>query len=223
VFTNNGNPTSELPTEEMKLALVLTGSWQEKSWQEKEKAVNFFHLKGAVEKIFETFGILEEITYEPLADRSDLHPGRSAEIFLKEAPLGFIGQVHPQLAKIYEIPETYVLEIAAEDLFNNLDKEILFSDVNKFPEVERDIALLVGETVGNQAVVQEIKNHGGRFLKNVLLFDVYIGENIEQSSRSLAYTLTFANPEATLTDEEINLAMEKIEKALVSKLNVQIR
>lgn len=95
--------------------------------------------------------------------------------------------------------------------------------MTKFPAVSRDIALLVKETVTNQELTEVIRSVAGRFLTDIQLFDVYQGENIEKGHKSMAYSLTFVNPEATLTDEEINKAMEKVEKALVENLEASIR
>ena len=102
-------------------------------------------------------------------------------------------------------------------------KGIVFEAVTKFPAVSRDIALLVKETVTNQELTEVIRSAAGRFLTDIQLFDVYQGENIEKGHKSMAYSLTFVNPEATLTDEEINKAMEKVEKALVENLEASIR
>ncbi|NLM66699.1 MAG: phenylalanine--tRNA ligase subunit beta, partial [Enterococcus sp.] len=89
--------------------------------------------------------------------------------------------------------------------------------------VSRDIALLVKDTLDHQTIVQGIKQAAGKFLTNVTIFDVYQGGNIEAGFKSMAYSLTFANPEATLTEEEITRAMEKVSKYLTEELAAVIR
>ena len=89
--------------------------------------------------------------------------------------------------------------------------------------MSRDIAMLVSEKISNQEVISVIKQAAGRFLSDVAIFDVYQGKNIDLGFKSLAYSLTFTNPEATLTDEEVNKAMEKVTKALTENFSAIIR
>ena len=126
-------------------------------------------------------------------------------------------------AKAYDIPETYVAEFDLATVVEASQKGITFRPVTKFPSVTRDIAMLVAEQVTNQEIVRTIQAAAGRFLTNVELFDVYQGANIEAGHKSVAYTLSFENPEATLTDEEINQAMSKVEKALTETVDASIR
>ena len=100
---------------------------------------------------------------------------------------------------------------------------LIYQAVSKFPSVNRDIALLVDEKTSNQTILQTIEQAAGRFLTDIHLFDVYQGKNIDSNKKSMAYRLTFANPEATLTDEEINQAMSKITRVLEESLQVEIR
>ncbi|MDR0846164.1 MAG: phenylalanine--tRNA ligase subunit beta [Lactobacillales bacterium] len=156
----------------------------------------------------------EKLRFEATSDFADLHPGRSAYVKIGHEIIGFIGQVHPVTAKKYDIDETYVAQINLAEVFAREASPKIFTNVGKFPSVKRDIALLVDETVTNAELVDLFELHGGKFLADVNLFDLYQGANIPAGKKSLAYGLTFVNPEATLTDEEINRAISKIEKAL---------
>ena len=147
----------------------------------------------------------------------------SFAIYLGTEKIGFIGQIHPTIAKAYDVPETYVAELNLEALLANDAGKLVYAPVSKFPSVSRDIALLVREDISNQAIVQGIKQAAGKFLTDVEIFDVYQGDNIEAGHQSLAYSLTFVNPEATLTDEEINRAMAKVTKVLVETFAAVIR
>src|SRR5699024_3802618 len=100
---------------------------------------------------------------------------------------------------------------------------ISYEAVSKYPSVTRDMALLVNQTVTHQELVATIHQSGGRFLRQVQLFDVYEGANLGENHKSMAYSLTFLNSEATLTDEEITKALEKITKALMDQHQVEIR
>ncbi len=222
VFQQENDPKHDLPQEEKHLALALTGEMLTKDWQTASVKVDFFSVKGILENVFAKFGVAEQITYEK-SNLKDLHPGRSAAIFLGEEQIGFIGQVHPKVAKAYDLPETYVAEVNLAALLAAQVAPLVYQTVSKFPAVKRDIALLVADTVTNRELMTVIKDSAGKYLTDITLFDVYQGQNIEDGHKSMAYSLTFVNPEATLTDETINKAMEKVTKALTEKLNAVIR
>lgn len=220
VFTQKKNPLKDLPEEREHLALALTGELPVGNWQEKGEKVDFYTVKGLLERLFDLLGIdNSQLKVEKI---SDLHPGRSGKIYLAEEELGVIGQVHPEVAKNCDIPETYVLELDLTTLFAHTGK-ISYEAVSKFPAVSRDLALLVKDEVSQQDLYDMMVKKGGRFLKEVKLFDVYQGKGIVKGEKSLAYTLTFVNPEATLTDEEIGQAFEKITKALSEAFGVIVR
>ncbi|MCB5954278.1 phenylalanine--tRNA ligase subunit beta [Enterococcus sp. CWB-B31] len=223
VFYQENNPLKDLPYEENHLAIALTGNYTEKDWQTNASPVDFYTIKGMLDSLFELTDYAKGITYEATQDVKEMHPGRTAYIKLNGEVIGFVGQIHPLTAKAYDIPSAYVAELNLQGLLTGEKEAFVFEAVSKFPEVKRDIALLVKETVTNQDLTACIQKHAGRFLKNIHLFDVYQGENIEVGMKSVAYSLTFANSEATLVDEEINGAMNKIEKALAETYGVTIR
>lgn len=214
---------THLPQEVKHVALALTGTWQDKSWQTQAEVVDFYTIKGLLENLFEQLGIATEISYQANDSLKDMHPGRTAEIYLGETVIGFVGQVHPNTAKEYDVPETYVAEFDLSSVIEAAQKGMTFHAVTKFPSVSRDIAMLVAETVTNQEIVTVIQSAAGKFLTDIQLFDVYQGKNIEEGHKSMAYSLTFENPEATMTDEEINRSMTKIEKALSETVGANIR
>ena len=223
VFYQNENPKKNLPLEENHIAFALSGQWQTKDWQTANEQVDFYHAKGILDQLFEKLSVADEIRYQRVQNMKELHPGRSAYIYLGEELIGFVGQVHPTTAKAYDIPETYVAELNVEALIAASFGKFSFKPVSKFPSMSRDIAMLVSEKISNQEVISVIKQAAGRFLSDVAIFDVYQGKNIDLGFKSLAYSLTFTNPEATLTDEEVNKAMEKVTKALTENFSAIIR
>lgn len=223
VFYQENDPSIQLPKEVTHLAIAMTGTWQEKSWQTKPESVDFFTIKGIIENLCDRLSLTDEITYKSIDELKEMHPGKTAAIYLKDQNIGFVGQVHPALTKVYDIPETFVAEIDLEAVINASQKDIVVHTVTKFPIVSRDIALLLEETVSNHDVVTIVKSVAEEFLVDIQLFDVYKGEHIKDGYKSMAYHLTFQNSKRTLTDEEINKAMRKIEKALSKKLNADIR
>ncbi|MGM0217079.1 phenylalanine--tRNA ligase subunit beta [Enterococcus sp. AZ126] len=223
VFYQDRDPKKELPYEENHLGIVLSGNKVVKDWQTKEIPVDFYTLKGMLETLFDSVGIADKITYEATKENQELHPGRTALIKLNDTVIGFVGQVHPSVAKEYEIPETYAAELNLQAIIEEESAPLIYQQISKFPAISRDIALLVDESVTSQALVETISKQAGKFLQSVHLFDVYQGDNIAEGKKSMAYSLTFVNAEATLVDEEINQSMEKVEKALVEHFNVTIR
>ncbi|MGG5340879.1 phenylalanine--tRNA ligase subunit beta [Enterococcus sp. AZ192] len=223
VFYKNEDEAQELPYEENHLAVAISGNQMIKDWQTKETPVDFYTVKGILEGMFDSIGLKDVVTYEAVNDYAEMHPGRTALVKIDEKVIGFVGQVHPTIAKEYDIPETYVAELNLQAIVEVSGHSFVYQQVTKFPAISRDIALLVDETVTNQALVETITMNAGKYLQSVHLFDVYQGANIADGKKSMAYSLTFVNSEATLVDEEINQSLTKVEKALVEQFDVSIR
>ncbi|KAF1296587.1 phenylalanine--tRNA ligase subunit beta [Enterococcus sp. JM4C] len=223
VFYQNNDSKKHLPLEENHLGLAITGLCAVKDWRQKDQKVDFYTLKGILENLFDELSVSDKISYQPTTAMPEMHPGRTADVYFGEEKIGFIGQVHPAVAKAYDIPETYVAELNLHGLLTADNTEFVYQAVTKFPAVSRDIALLVSEKVLNQALVETITQSAGKYLTAIQLFDVYQGDSIEAGHKSMAYSLTFANPEATLTDEEINKAMAKVTTALTDQHGAVIR
>lgn len=220
VFEQSQNPDDNLPQEITKFSFVLTGLVEEKDFQTSATPVDFFYAKGIVESLFAKYSL--DVKYVANHHISSLHPGRTAQLELDGQVIGFIGQVHPQLAKDYGIPETYVAEVNVDALENAIQPAASFVDISKFPTINRDVALLVDSHITHQEILDTIASAKVKRLTKVHLFDVYTGSNIEEGKKSMAYNLTFQNPQDNLTDEEVAQYMEKITRAL-QQLGADIR
>ena len=214
---------SVLPIEAERLAGVMTGMAYQKDWQMAAEPVNFYHAKGVLDGYFETMGLSNQIRFEAAKDLKWMHPGRTAAVYLGDAYIGYVGQVHPATANAYDLKETYAFEIDFEAIIAAPKEVITQQPIPKFPGVTRDVALLVDETVTHQQIVKTIKENGGKFLKDVHLFDIYQGKGIEDGKKSVAYSMSFLNPEATLVDEDINKAFTKLVAALETECGAAIR
>lgn len=221
VFEQKGNPKEDLPNEQDTFALAMTGLVSDKDFQTAAQPVDFFHVKGILEALFDKLDLV--VDYVPDKSLAALHPGRTASLVLAGQTIGFVGQVHPEVAKDYGIPETYVAEINLTALQANLQPAQAFVEITKFPAVSRDIALLVDQEVSHQAVLDAIQEAGVKRLTSIKLFDVYAGHNIVHGKKSMAYSLTFQNPDDNLTDEEVAKYMEKITKSLTEKVAAEVR
>ncbi|WP_019770935.1 phenylalanine--tRNA ligase subunit beta [Streptococcus sobrinus] len=221
VFEQKGNPKEDLPNEQDTFALAMTGLVSDKDFQTAAQPVDFFHVKGILEALFDKLDLV--VDYVPDKSLAALHPGRTASLVLAGQTIGFVGQVHPEVARDYGIPETYVAEINLTALQANLQPAQAFVEITKFPAVSRDIALLVDQAVSHQAVLDAIQEAGVKRLTSIKLFDVYAGHNIVHGKKSMAYSLTFQNPDDNLTDEEVAKYMEKITKSLTEKVAAEVR
>lgn len=211
------------PREEEHVAAAVTGSLYADNWHMTDNKIDFFQLKGIVEQYFKNFAVAGKIEYVADSSRSEMHPGRTANILLDNQLVGFIGEVHPQVAQAYKIPETYVFELNLEALLKADQRDKHYETISKYPSITRDIALLVDSTVTNSDVVNAIQEKGGAFLQNIHLFDVYEGSHLPEGKKSLAYTLTYQDQNGTLKEETVNKAFAKVEDHMKDTLGAEIR
>ena len=221
IFEQKGNPKEELPNEISTFAFAISGLVAEKDFQTKATPVDFFYAKGIVEAIFNKL----DLTVEYVAEKGleSMHPGRTASIYLDGQLVGFVGQIHPQTAKNYNVPETYVAELNLDIIEAALQADKAFVEITKFPAVSRDIALLLPAITTHKEIVAAIESAKVKRLTDIKLFDVYAGANIAEGMKSMAYSLTFQNPNDNLTDEEVTKYMDKITKVLVEQLGAEVR
>lgn len=208
-----GQTAEELPFEEEHLALVLTGKWTDNTWQGEKKNVDFFVAKGIIEALFAKLGLTERVSYVKTTI-DGLHPGRTAHVLLDGEVVGLIGQLHPAEQKQAGVKETYVAELNLLAILNAQVEELVYTAVPRFPSITRDIALELDRATAAGEIVSIIKEAGTKLLKDVKVFDVYEGEKMTPGKKSVAFSLTYFDPERTLTDEEVVAAHNKVLKAL---------
>lgn len=220
VFYGNGQAQ---PEEIEHIAGAITGSMQAKSWNEKEKPVTFFDVKGIVEQYLKNVAVAGEVSYVADHDRQGMHPGRTADVLLDGDVIGFIGQIHPTTAEEFKIKETYVFELNLTKIIHAEKKLQHYDVISKYPAITRDIAILVNKEVSNTEVLNVINETKQKNLINVELFDVYEGKNLEKGMKSLAYQFTYQDTNDTLQEDAINDEFSKVIKNLEEKLNVTVR
>lgn len=220
VFEQEQNPKKDLPTENTHIAIALSGNRLENDFQTETIAYDFTYLKGIIENYFASLNI--PITFEKYTALEEMHPGRTASILINDQIIGFLGQVHPQLANDFAIEATYVAEFDLQAVLA-INEPIVFNEISKFQAVNRDIAFLVDEAVTYQTVLEVVESTKTKLLKSARLFDIFQGDKLPQGKKSLAYRLVFESNEATLTDEQIEQAVNKITKQLVEQLGAEIR
>jgi phenylalanyl-tRNA synthetase beta chain len=210
------------PTEKEHVAGLVTGLWHKHLWQGEKKAADFYVIKGITEGLFGNLGVLDDIEYVR-AVKEDLHPGRTAEIYFRKNAIGFVGQLHPNYEKEFDLNETYVFELDLHALLTAETEELIYTAIPRHPSVSRDIALVVDQKVSSGELEKVIREAGGSLLKEVQVFDVYEGEHVEAGKKSIAFSLTYLNPEQTLTEEEVTSIHQNVLNALEETYQAKLR
>lgn len=211
VYIPKALPLTELPDEQMKLTLGMYGDG------------DFFSLKGVIEELTEKLGFEKEVSYEPTTEHPFLHPGRQANIMKGKLALGYMGQLHPEAADNYAIKtEVYVAVLSMDviTMLSTFDRK--YEGIAKFPAITRDLSLVADKGIFVGQIEKVIKKNGGKLLESYKLFDVYEGEQVAKGKKSVAYSLVFRDKTRTLSDAEVNPAVEKI-LAELGKLGIEIR
>lgn len=207
--------------QEPMLAGVICGSRLPEGWANSRENVDFFDIKADVEALLGSAGAAAEFTF--VADEhSALHPGQTARIERNGHAVGFVGALHPELTNALGLDQSvFVFELNLAAVAAGRLPE--FRELSRFPEVRRDLALLVAREVPAQALLQAVRAAAGEFLTDLRLFDVYQGKGIDPSSKSVAVGLTWQHPARTLTDEEVNNSLQDVVTALETQFQATLR
>ncbi len=220
-------PDQELPDEPRRLAVVLTGTRQERHWlagePDDEQLLSFFDLKGVVETLLERLHV-EGASFEA-AQHPTFQPGRTARLTVNGFDVGVLGEVHPAVRRAFDLPEQAVAaaELDLELLLKQVPLSWFVEPVSPYPAVLQDLAVIVDEEVPAAAVRDLIVEAGGFLLKDAELFDVYRGEPVPEGKKSLAYALAFQAPDKTLRDEVASRQVERIVQRLRAELGAELR
>ncbi|HZK26875.1 MAG TPA: phenylalanine--tRNA ligase subunit beta [Thermoclostridium sp.] len=184
---------------------------------------DFYYLKGIVEQLFVQINI-NNADFSPEKNNPSYHPGRCARVSIGNTDIGYIGEIHPEVASNFECPNrTYIAVLDIDPMIENSNMEKEYSGLPKYPAIGRDIALIVNEGVLVKDINAVILQRGGKILEQVKLFDVYKGEQVPEGMKSVAYNLTFRSRDRTLVDEEVSKAMGNILHELKTRLNATLR
>lgn len=216
-------PVTELPDERMQFILGFYGEG------------DFFTMKGVVEEFFNKVGMQKKPHYKPphagegsvshgvQAGKAFLHPGRQASVVYDSVTIGYLGEVHPNVADNYKIGEKAylaVLDMPSVMPFTTFDRK--YEGLAKYPAMTRDISMVVPKTVLVGQIENVIEKRGGKIVESYQLFDIYEGAQILAGFKSVAYSITFRAKDRTLEDKEVNAVMEKILHGL-KELNIELR
>ena len=203
--------------ENNKLACLMTGNYY---LGIDKKPVDFYVIKGVVEEILDYLGYSGRYSFVlPKAEIKEFHPGQTAEISVNNDIVGTVGKLHPEFCK----DPVFAFEINLDQLLAKKTAKMVFKEISKYPTSSKDLAVVVDKDIFAKDIEMEIKKSGGKLFQNVEVFDVYEGINIGADKKSLAFSITFGAQERTLTDEEINSAMQNIIDRVSKKFNAELR
>ena len=211
VYLPHNLPLVELPDERMQFTLGMYGEG------------DFYVMKGVVEEFFDRAGLHGKTTYDPKAGKPFLHPGRQANIVYEGQTVGYLGELHPQVADNYEIGErAYVAVLDMPLIVEKATFDRKYTGIARFPAVTRDLSMVVPREILAGEIEAMIVQRGGKILESCQLFDVYEGSQIKKGFKSMAYSLVFRANDKTLEETEISAAMKKILNGL-SSMGIELR
>ena len=211
IYLPKALPLTELPDERMQFTLGMYGDG------------DFFTMKGVVEEFFDSIGMKKKAVYDPKAGKNFLHPGRQANIVYDGKPIGYLGEVHPEVCSRYDMKtKAYIAVLDMPEIlpFATFDRK--YAGVAKYPAVSRDISMVVPKSVLAGEIEAVIAQRGGKILEDYRLFDIYEGSQIKDGFKSLAYSITFRAQDRTLEEADVAAVMKKILNGLES-MGIELR
>ncbi|MGC7873825.1 phenylalanine--tRNA ligase subunit beta [Desulfosporosinus sp. SYSU MS00001] len=219
-YWGDEKPLRELPREVLRVAGVAVGK-SGRHWLNSQTQYDFFYVKGILEEIAREFGL--KFDYRVPENRPRLHPGRSADVYLHNECIGFLGEIHPSQEKEWALERAVVFELDLGVLFKHMRPIVRAQSIPRFPAINRDLAVVIPIDTSSAAVMAKIHKLGGELLQNVELFDVYTGKSIPEGRKSLAFSLRYQSLERTLTDEEVNNLNSRILEGIQQEFDAEWR
>jgi phenylalanyl-tRNA synthetase beta chain len=215
------HPEGKSLRQSTRLAGLIAGPSVPYQWGMEERAVDFFDLKGMVNNMLARVFPNLEINYQPSAQAA-LHPGQTAEIQLNGKKIGIIGALHPLLLQALDLKEqTYLFDIDLSLL--PVEELKPAREISRFPEIRRDLAILVDQTIPAAVIQDTIEGSAGDWLKECFIFDVYQGQGIRPGLKSVALGMILQHPTRTLVDEEVVVLTDRVVQALKGQLGAELR
>lgn len=222
VFFPKALPVTELPDEVVKIAGAITGRRNAQGWNQTNDMVDFYDAKGIIEELLANLRVTR-YTVEA-GTHYAMHPGKTALFKKGRDVIATVGEVHPAVLSAYGITKpVYIFELDATTVMKYMAKDLKYKALPKYPATSRDLAMLVDVDVNAADIEKAMTKAASQNLTQITLFDVYTGKQVEEGKKSLAFSLTFQSNDKTLTDAEIDPAIEKIVAKLQKDFNANLR
>jgi phenylalanyl-tRNA synthetase beta chain len=223
VFLSNGPDIQ--PEERLHVGVLLAGEVTRKTWRSESRLADFYVVKGLLAGVLESLGVDWRLVD---GGPAFLHPGRAAEVLIGTKDAGYLGEVHPLVARDFGLgeleqpPAVFEIDLGLA-LAAAKKTERRYQDLITYPPVYQDIAVVVDDAVEAQTVCDSVRAAGGQDLRTVRIFDLYRGEQVGPGKKSLALRLEFQSAERTLTDEDVAAVRERIEAQLAQEVGGTLR
>lgn len=213
----------DLPQEALKLGILLSGEMQVKGWLEEGRDSDIYDIKGILEGLAGAFyGESGFVVTEK--EYGFFHPRMSADIIIDGKKTGIMGRVHPGVIEELELgQDAYYAEIDLDVFNGNIKDARRYRKISSFPSMDIDLAIVVDREIKNSEIINTIKDNASGLLKDIRLFDIYEGQQVEKGKKSMAYSLSFRAEDRTLKDKEIEIITNRIIEGLEKDLNASLR
>lgn len=212
------------PKEVEMLACIWTGRRNETSWVTKSADCDFYDMKGVAETLLDTLR-LDTVTFTAVNPEACDYtkPGHTAQIRVKDIPVGVLGELHPEVRDAYDLKQTaFILEIDLSVLVPLIPMEKASTPLPIYPATSRDITLIIDKRTEAYNVLQSIKLTDEKLVENIFIFDVYEGKPIQKGQKSLSIRITYRSAEGTLEDEAVNEIHKDITNRLIKEFDASL-
>ncbi|MGH7818182.1 MAG: phenylalanine--tRNA ligase subunit beta, partial [Candidatus Binatia bacterium] len=202
---------------------VLRGPVPQRGVLRESREESFYDAKGVAEALFEGLDV-DGVRWKREGQPPFLHPGKSAAVHAGADVLGYVGGLHPELARDVELPgDTWVFELDMKKVGSYASRRVTFQPLPRVPAIVRDLAIVADEAFEAQAVLDAIAERSDLLVESVSLFDLYRGSPLPEGKKSLAYSIAYRAADRTLTDEEVNRLHDRLVETVTRRLGVEVR
>ena len=223
VFFNTGQKDSQ-PDEFEIISGLWTGARVDAYWGSKETSCDFYDLKGVVEQLLWKLGVVNTIFIRmPPASCFYTKPGATAQILVKNEPMGLVGELHPKVLANYDLKQTaFIFELDLDRLIQLLSDEKFAQPIPKYPATSKDITLIINKDVETYKIIRYVKMLDEELVETIHLFDVFEGDPIPEERKSVSLTITYRSLDETLEDTRTNHIHKSITQLLVENFDANL-
>lgn len=224
VFRPKKKKTDKLPAEASVVSGLMFGTRWGTSWNTPKEPLDFYDVKGVVERIADGIGVAGSVDVEPATDAALFHPGKCAGLIVDGRPAGLFGEVHPDVTSRLAVKgDVYAFELEMDPLVEAAGAPGEYIRLARFPESARDVAFIVDESAPYGEIIKTIRGIDTKLIERVELFDVYYGTGIPKGKKSLALRIVYRSSERTLKQSEVEKIHSKVTRELVRGFGAEIR